>query len=323
LSTPSLITEGTDNVPQQAFVQWNDPHGSKLVAINRDGTIFTQGLNFQNGSQQLRAVQTARVSSTINPGLSTVDLLWGTPFADNSYYVLFPNPPFAPGAIDPIPPANTRTDAWTSTINGHFTPQFGTFDIASAKLEVATVDGGSSRASMGWVESSNWAANQYAQLQITATEAGAGALGPAIYVQDGAFYAFYVEAGVAYLFKQVGLVTTVLNSTAATLSVNDILYLEIAGQTLTAKQNGIVIMTAFEAVPLPVGNPGVNGRLTSTLRANNWQAGNLQIPIIAVIPVVLGPWVYLPAGSGIRMSLQNLNVSPLQVQIDAVGIQAS
>jgi hypothetical protein len=317
MSTPPLLKEGG------VFVRWNDPNGNPLIAVNRDGTIFSQGLKFQNGSQTISAVQTSRVSTTIAPGLSTVDLLWGQPFNDNSYFVLFPNPPFAPGAIDPIPPANTRTDAWTSTIDSHFAPQYGTFDIASSKLEIATVDAGNNRASMGWVELNNWAANQYAQLKITATESGAGALGPAIYVQDGAFYAFYIEAGVAYLFKQAGLVTTVLGSTAATLSVNDILSIEIAGQTLTAKQNGIVILTAFEVVPLPVGNPGVNGRLTSTLRANDWQAGNLQIPIVAVIPVVLGPWVYLPNGTGVTMTLQNLNLQPLQVQIDVVGIQAS
>ena len=319
----SPIQEGAGNVPQQAFVQWNDPQGSKLAAVNRDGTIFSQGLRFPNFSTTLKGIQTARVSTTINPGLSTVNLLWSQPFSDDLYFVLFPNPSFAPGAISPIPPANTRTDAWTASIDSHFTAQYGTFDIASAKLEVATVNAGNSRASMSWVEASTWAANQYAQVKITATEAGAGGLGPAVYVQGGSFYGFYIEAGVAYLFTQVGNVTTVLNSVAATLSVNDVLYLEIAGQTLTAKQNGIVIMTTFETVPLPVGNPGVQGRLTSALRANNFQAGNLQIPIISVIPVVLGPWVYLSTGLGIEMTLQNLNLLPLQVQIDAVGIQAS
>ena len=319
----SVIQEGMGNVPPQAFVRWNDPQGNQLTAVNRDGTLFTQGIRFPNFSTTLKGIQTARVISTIAPGLSTVDLRWSQPFVDDSYFVLFPNPPFAPGAISPIPPANTRTDAWTSTVDVHFIPQFGTFDIASSKLEIASVDAGNNRASMGWVEANNWAANQYAQLQITATELGAGGLGPAVYVQDGAFYALYIEAGIAYLFKQVGDITTVLNSVAATLSVGDILYLEISGQTLTAKQNGVVILTAYEPVPLPVGNPGVNGRLTSMLRANNFQAGNLQIPIVAVIPVVLGPWVYIAGGFGITMTLQNLNLQPLDTQIDAVGIQAS
>jgi hypothetical protein len=40
------IQEGSGNVPQQAFVQWNDPQGNKLAAINRDGTLFSQGFIF-------------------------------------------------------------------------------------------------------------------------------------------------------------------------------------------------------------------------------------------------------------------------------------
>lgn len=38
-----IIQEGAGNIPQQSFVQWNDPQGNKLIAINRDGTIFANG----------------------------------------------------------------------------------------------------------------------------------------------------------------------------------------------------------------------------------------------------------------------------------------
>jgi hypothetical protein len=41
----AVLQEGTTNIPQQAFVQWNDPHGEELVAINRDGTIYCQGIS--------------------------------------------------------------------------------------------------------------------------------------------------------------------------------------------------------------------------------------------------------------------------------------
>jgi hypothetical protein len=44
------IEEGTNNIPQQAFTQWNDPAGTKLIALNRDGTIFSQGIEFANGT---------------------------------------------------------------------------------------------------------------------------------------------------------------------------------------------------------------------------------------------------------------------------------
>ena len=39
------IREGAGNVPQQAFQQWNDPQGNKLIALNRDGTIDCAGVN--------------------------------------------------------------------------------------------------------------------------------------------------------------------------------------------------------------------------------------------------------------------------------------
>ena len=39
------LLEGAGNIPQQAFAQWNDPHGNKLISINRDGTISCLGLN--------------------------------------------------------------------------------------------------------------------------------------------------------------------------------------------------------------------------------------------------------------------------------------
>jgi hypothetical protein len=49
----SIIQEGSGNIPQQAFEQWNDPQGNKLIAINRDGTIFCQGAGFTIGGQTI------------------------------------------------------------------------------------------------------------------------------------------------------------------------------------------------------------------------------------------------------------------------------
>lgn len=45
--------EGSTNIPQQAFVQWNDPQGTKLVSLNRDGTVSCQGINFPDGTSQI------------------------------------------------------------------------------------------------------------------------------------------------------------------------------------------------------------------------------------------------------------------------------
>jgi hypothetical protein len=46
------ILEGAGNIPQQAFVQYNDPQGNKLIALNRDGTIYSQGNMYPDGTVQ-------------------------------------------------------------------------------------------------------------------------------------------------------------------------------------------------------------------------------------------------------------------------------
>jgi len=46
------IQAGGGNIPQQTFAQFNDPNGTKLIALNRDGTILTQGINFADGTIQ-------------------------------------------------------------------------------------------------------------------------------------------------------------------------------------------------------------------------------------------------------------------------------
>jgi len=294
--------------PGQDFLQFVGPGGNVLSWVDAQAVI------------QGATSQTARVSTTINPGLSVVDLLWTNPFPDNTYFVTFPNPPFAPGAVAPIPPPNTQTDAFTGSLSPNWTAQYGMFEISSAKLAVESVDSGNNRASM-YYTNANWAANQYSQVEITATDTSAG-LGPIVMGADGAFYGFYIQNGIAYLFKQIVDVTTVFISTAATLNVDDVLYLQLSGQTLVAQQNGTTILTAIDTVPLPLGAPGVTSFPgTSNLRANNWQGGNLQVPVVN-IPVILGPWIYLPNGTGIEMTVQNANTTALQVQIDAIGRQA-
>jgi hypothetical protein len=33
MSLPDPLLSGTNNVPQQSFVRWNDPYGNELAAI--------------------------------------------------------------------------------------------------------------------------------------------------------------------------------------------------------------------------------------------------------------------------------------------------
>jgi hypothetical protein len=49
------IQEGSQSIPPQAFERWNDPRGAALLALNRDGTVFCQGVRFGDGTEQTTA----------------------------------------------------------------------------------------------------------------------------------------------------------------------------------------------------------------------------------------------------------------------------
>ena len=155
---------------------------------------------------------------------------------------------------------------------------------------------------------------------MTALDTGGnGVIGPAVYASDLSLYGFYVYAGVGYIFKQAGPLSNVLASGAVTLTVNDVLRLEIAAGTLVAKKNGTAVLTAYEAIPLPVGSPGVQGvpAGTDTYRVHDWEGGNIASLPVVVKPVILVSWTYNSTGVGINVILSNLNTDPLAVQIDA------
>jgi hypothetical protein len=85
------IQEGSDNVPQQVFVQWKDPQGNLLAAINRDGSIFCQGVGFsQGGALLVGPIPIVQVSDTqinsIAPTIITDNLPATTLYQVTFYY---------------------------------------------------------------------------------------------------------------------------------------------------------------------------------------------------------------------------------------------
>jgi len=65
-----VIQEGSNNIPQQAFVRWNDPQGNRLVSINRDGTVSVQGILFPDGTEQGTSGTNISNFPSGNPALS-------------------------------------------------------------------------------------------------------------------------------------------------------------------------------------------------------------------------------------------------------------
>jgi hypothetical protein len=85
------IQEGSGNTPQQAFVSWKDPQGNPLVSINRDGTIFCQGVGFaQGGALLVGPIPIIQVSddqvNSILPTMITETLALQTLYQVTFYY---------------------------------------------------------------------------------------------------------------------------------------------------------------------------------------------------------------------------------------------
>ena len=88
------IYEGTQNVPQQTFVKWNDPIGNPLCSINRDGTmtatgfIYAPGSNLP-GSKRVGSASHILTQTDIENGFFTVPITWDSPFDDTNYVINF------------------------------------------------------------------------------------------------------------------------------------------------------------------------------------------------------------------------------------------
>jgi len=297
--------------------------------IGSPGIRGVKGDKGDKGNSFFSQFQSLRSIATIPPGITVVDFLWATPFPDNNYFVLFPNPPFAPGAVLPPPPVFSVTDDFTNpVINPLWTPMYGVLSPSVGnQLRIATNGPFDNRAVMGFSDP-NWQANQYSQVRVTAvdTTGNPAGLGPAVYVNAGtnleSFYGFYIEAinSTGYIFSSVNGVTTVLTAAIMPLAVvNDVLRLEIAAGVLVAKVNGTVVLVSPIGVSISFGSPGVQGENANHFRVNDWEGGNISTLPVLTTPVGIGPWIYLGTGIGVRMTLENFNLIPLDTQIDIVG----
>jgi hypothetical protein len=66
--------------PQQTFVRWNDPYGTELIGINRDGTIYSFGLRFPDGSIQTTSSGIAGAWSSLTGDLTEIQVIpWNGP----------------------------------------------------------------------------------------------------------------------------------------------------------------------------------------------------------------------------------------------------
>lgn len=136
--------------------------------------------------------------------------------------------------------------------------------------------------------SGSWPNDQWVQCmvgQVGTTTNPESAIGLAVRCSAGAnFYAFYRDNadGKAYLFKVVAGVVSYTDLGALTLTVGNILRLEVATSTLSAFKNGVLVGTYNTLGSLSSGAPGIQGinHQANPAAANsqifsNWSAGSL------------------------------------------------
>jgi len=92
MSLPDPLLSGTNNVPQQSFVRWNDPYGNELAAVNRDGTLYSQGIRTNpssgvSGSLQTQSATHILTAAEILQGWCLTPIVWKTPFPDLNYLI--------------------------------------------------------------------------------------------------------------------------------------------------------------------------------------------------------------------------------------------
>ena len=94
------LLEGAGNVPQQSFVQWNDPHGNKLIALNRDGTIDCLGVNTGGEGAPIPVNNEYAVTHGLSGAMQTVrvpylltstDIIRGYAYVDIEYPYAWPD----------------------------------------------------------------------------------------------------------------------------------------------------------------------------------------------------------------------------------------
>ena len=137
------------------------------------------------------------------------------------------------------------------------------------------------------------AATQYAKVTVRAGRTGDGAYGGYIFSSDGTSGAGHTE-----LVKVVAGTQTVLRTFATTFATNDVMRIEVRGQTITCLKNG-VSLGSFTDASLAAGSPGV-GVYGNSLRIDDWE-GNSLGPLSPPAPVatvtVSPPTATVSAGS--------------------------
>jgi hypothetical protein len=171
---------------------------------------------------------------------------------------------------------------WSST---------GSFNVSTNQaLQSTGVDAGCDYIGITW-PADQWCQATWARLT---TETGSGD-GNGLEVRSappgggpgGTWYAVVVDTtNDTEIGKRVsGTYTTLSTINTSSWAVNDVIYLEVQGNTITVKKNGITIMTVTDSAITAAGSPGFNfssgGGATGAI-FDDWSGGDFNVASLAV-----------------------------------------
>lgn len=156
--------------------------------------------------------------------------------------------------------ATVATDNFQrGSLGANWTVNSGGFDLVSNQIR----SNSATRGAVRW-SANAFNADQFASLVIgAATGATADELGPAVRIDTGgadSHYDFFTRGTLdfVFLYKTVAGVRTFLTQLAMTINQGDTLRLEVQGNNLTGKVNGVTKLTATDS-SLAAGAAGVAG----------------------------------------------------------------
>jgi hypothetical protein len=167
----------------------------------------------------------------------------------------------------------THNANWTVNANGFFIYSNSLRPQLNVQWSVAHWDGDA------------FADNQYAQAKIAYMAESQGRCGPAVRMSHAGVTGYCTNwksesGGVLYLGRLDSGTWTTLGSYTGTLSIGDVILLEVAGTSITVKQNGTLRIGPTTDNQISSGSAGILGydetnNVTQVTRMDDWEGGNI------------------------------------------------
>lgn len=252
-----------------ASVNW----GGARVWVSTDGTTFRQVGTFfaksRMGTLTTSLPQTADPDTTdsfnVDLGISAGQLFSGSQAdCDNFRTLCYITRDTVQLVNDAFPGA---------ALSGNWTVEQGSFTVGAGS--VGTLTGGADAHALA-VRNESYPADQFAQATCVVAPTGLNTTGVCVRGSAVAetFYGFYTTNASAFLFKCIAGTITNFATASIAMQVGDIIRLEVVGTSLTAKLNGVVLLTAVDS-SIASGAPGIQGLTgVGATKITNFTAGN-------------------------------------------------